>query len=121
MQHLSHFNIINEVLAEYYPKGGLQVVDIPFNISSLEDLDEWNSGADQIVAGLSEWHHVVVIITDHSHPENGDLWLGVDEEGEPGAGAVEDVSAGLSYYFIPILTMNITVDEHYFGAVQECP
>jgi hypothetical protein len=95
VKHLSHFSIVNNVLAEYYQMGGLQVVDLPFNLNTPEDVDEWNSGAGEVVARLSASHHVVAIITDHSDPDTGDLWLGVDEKGEPSAGEVEGVSAGL--------------------------
>ena len=106
LRRQAHFSVINDVLADYFSNNKLKVIDIPFNINSTEDTDKWNKDANHLVQSLSlsQWHHMVVFITDHSDPDSGDLWLGVDEEGNSGSKEVGDVSVSLSYYFV--LTIN---------------
>jgi hypothetical protein len=94
VENVAHFNIIQQVLAEYYPKGGLDVIDLPFNVDTPEDEDKWCAHADETVAGLTYESRAIVVITDHTDPDTGDLWLGHDEKGVPTAQEVGLVSAG---------------------------
>jgi hypothetical protein len=121
VEHLNHFSIINLLLEEYYPNGGLQVIDLPFNINSTKNVDDWNSRADETLDRLSYCRHVVAVVTDHSDPDTGDLWLGLNKRKKPSAQEISEVGASLSYYFVLVLTMNIIVDENRFWTIPGYP
>jgi hypothetical protein len=99
IEHTAHFNVVEQLLSEYYFQGDtdLQVSDVPFNIGNAQALAEWNIEAGNLVAKLSGYTHVIVFITTHADPERGDLWVGHDNSG-PCAATVGDVSTCLFYY-----------------------
>lgn len=98
-------------MAEYYHEDDsqLRVFDLPFDVGLIQARGEWDMKARNLVDEISGYNHVVVFITTHSDPDTGDLWLGKDENNEPCAAEVGDVSTCLFYYFILILIMNSTV------------
>jgi hypothetical protein len=110
VEHLAHFSIVEDILAEYYTKDDqLKIIDLPINITDNETLEKWNINVSKVVAGLSGYSHVIVFITTHSDPDSGDLWIGQDEHNNPCASSVSFVSTSIFYHFILILTINLTV------------
>jgi hypothetical protein len=110
IKYLGHFTIVEKLLSEYYSDDNpLNIIDIPFNVGHDQAVKKWSHEITNTVARLSQLphKHVIVFITTHSHPDNGDLWLGLDENDERCATTVRNVSA--TYHFIQILTMNSTV------------
>lgn len=101
IKHVSHFTIVDQVLSEYYVGDNrLKVVDVPFNVYNLKDVEAWNAYAAQQVANLSslDYKHVIVFITTHSDPDRGDLWIG-EEDTEPAADTPDQVSIICFYYY----------------------
>jgi hypothetical protein len=112
---------VEQVLTEYFIADNiLKIMDMPFNVGHNRAATNWHNIVTKRVAALSGsgYKHVIVFITTHSDPRNGDLWLGKDEEGENCATTVTNVSTSLFYHFILILTMNSTVVECYFATVR---
>jgi hypothetical protein len=107
VQLKAHFTIVQELLAEYHIHSkNLNVIDIPFNIGDDEELDKWNTFAEELAAELFGFKHVIVFVTTHSDPNTGDLWRGQDKNNNPWAEEVNEVSTSLLYNFILILTIN---------------
>ena len=93
--HLVHFNAVEELLSEYYTGNNqLKVLDLTFNISHDEAAADWRTAAEELIADLLDFEHVIVFVTTHSDPDSGDLWLG-EERGKPLAGQTGEVSTGL--------------------------
>jgi hypothetical protein len=111
IQHIAHFTIVEQLMAEYYHAGDcrLLVMDMPFNVGHNEALDKWNLDAAECMHEVSLYNHVVVFVTTHSDPNSGDLWLGLDKNNKACAAKVDNVSTDLFYHFILIFTMNSTV------------
>ena len=58
----------------------------------------------------------------HSDPDRGDLWVGQDDDTDAaGAITVDDVSKGLFFPIILIISYYITVVRPNIGAFQGCP
>lgn len=96
--NIAHFTIVGELLSEYYPHNdNLKVLDMPFNAGHDQAAVQWNRSATDRVAELSEgYSHVIVFVTTHSVPNNGDLWLGQDKaKKEDCATPANDVSVSL--------------------------
>ena len=118
IRHISHFTIVDQLLSEFYSDNSLRVVDLPFDVGSNQAAAKWNDGITELVTGLPGYKHVVVFITTHTDPDTGDLWLGQDERGESCATTITNVSTGLSYLIILILTMNSTVARCDFATIR---
>jgi hypothetical protein len=102
--------LTEDLIEEYYTsEDELEICKIPFNIRDERGVAAWNRDAAKFVAGLSRYSRVIVFITTHSVPTNGDLWIGKDENDEGIAVTVDNVSTSLFYHFILVLTMNLTV------------
>ena len=104
IEHVTHFTIIQQLLAKYYIKGEskLQVMDIPFNITNEQSLDKWNVEAAKRLRGISCYEHVVVFVTTHSNPDRGDLWARQNSPKncpkDPCAITVKNVSCSLFFF-----------------------
>jgi hypothetical protein len=105
IEHIAHFTIVQQLMAEYYFKGEskLQVIDVPFNITNEQALDKWNFDAAERLRGISRYEHVVVLVTTHSDPDRGDLWTGQNSPKnhpkDPCAITVKNVSPNLFFLF----------------------
>jgi hypothetical protein len=105
---VSHFTIVQQLFAEFYPSCSndvkqnprLLVLDKPFNIGVESAADNWDEEITQLVSNLSSYERVVIFVTTHSDPDTGDLWLGDDEQGDPCSAAISVVSPDftLSFY-----------------------
>ena len=107
IHHIAHFNIVHQLLSEYYVDDRLRVIDLPIDLGKDEDQLDWPDQATKIVARLGEFQHIVVFITTHSDPERGDLWLGQDEHERICSASVADVS--LSFKWGDLLTPTFIV------------
>ena len=100
IRHTAHFTIVDDLLSEYYSNSNaLKVLDLPFNLGHDQAAIKWKSDTTKLVAGLSGFRHVVVFVTVHSVPENGDLWFGHNKAEEPCATQVGEVNNILFYFF----------------------
>jgi len=111
---------VEQLLSEFYSNTNpLTVLDMPFNIRDNDAAAKWNMDVTHLVACLSQYahKHVIVFITMHSVPENGDLWLGKDKDSANCATIVGNVSTSLFYHFILILTWNLIVDRCHFASI----
>jgi hypothetical protein len=122
ISHRAHFSITQDLLLEYYGKcddGGLQVLELPFNITDIECSSEWTRNAGRIVTSAGgRYRNVVAFVTAHSDSERGDLWLSDDKQGNQVAVHVSHVSAELLYQFILMLNMNLTVGINHTQATR---
>ena len=110
ISHLAHFTLTEELVGEYYTdEDKFQACRVPFNIKNDLGVAAWNKNAAKLVPGLFGYSNVIVFITTHSVPANGDLWIGKDNNNEGIAVTVENVSTSLFNYLILILAMNLTV------------
>ena len=84
----------------------LVLVTGPEGIRDNDATAKWNMDVTHLMACLSQYvyKHVIIFITTHSVLENGNLWLGKDEDGANCATTVGNVSTSLFYHFILILT-----------------
>ncbi|KAF8440912.1 hypothetical protein L210DRAFT_870495 [Boletus edulis BED1] len=93
----THFSIIEESLCDYYPVNGqLQSINIPFDLASNDTQLAWPNHMGEIVSRICATHfkHIVAVVTSHIDDNCGDFWLGNNDNGsEPGAAAVDEVSA----------------------------
>jgi hypothetical protein len=98
IQHIAHFTIVEQLMAEYYHAGDcrLLVMDMPFNVGHNEALDKWNLDAAECMHEVSLYNHVVVFVTTHSDPNSGDLWLGLDKNNKACAAKVDNVSTDVT-------------------------
>jgi hypothetical protein len=104
---------VEQVFTEYFIANKLlKIMDMPFNVGHDRAAINWHNVVTKHMAALSGFgfEHMIIFITTHSDPRNGDLWLGKDELGENCAAKVTNASTSLFYHFILILTMNSTVD-----------
>ena len=93
MQSIRHKAIIHQSMADYFPNGGLDVIDIPFEFGTAEATAEYALCAERLMQELKmEYNHVVLILTDHSDEDTGDLFIGPDESGVVTAAPVDSVS-----------------------------
>ena len=120
IHHISHFTMVDQLLAEYYQDDRLWIIDIPFNVGHNEALDHWHREAAKLVASLSRYRHVIVFVTMHSDPDTGNLWLRQDEHSDTCAAMVGNVSTHLFYLFILTFTLNPTVAWGYSRTLQGC-
>jgi hypothetical protein len=105
ISHTAHFTLTENLVGEYYSsEDKLEVCNLPFNIRDERGVATWNKEASKLVAGLSGYSHVIVFITTHSVPTNGDLWIGKDNDNEGIAVTVDNVSIIyfiISYWYLP--------------------
>lgn len=96
LPHLAHFNIVAELLGEYFheDENRFRTLDLPFSIEDDADAAEWTSKVVERLRMVRKHEHVVVFVTTHSDPERGDLWTKASEhpEEEPCAVSVSEVS-----------------------------
>ena len=110
ISHLAHFTLAEELVGEYYTnEDKFEIYQLPFNMRDEQGVATWSKEASKLAASLSGYSHVIVFITTHSVPTNGDMQIGKDNDNEGIAVTVDNVSISLYYYFVLILTMNLTV------------
>jgi hypothetical protein len=99
--YTSHFTTTRDLLWEFYHNDNrLLVIDLAFNISTNKAVGKWRKCVEKEIAEAYGYSHVVIFATTHSVPDNGDLWLGEDDEGKRNAINVAKVSFFIfSFYY----------------------
>ena len=71
-----HAGIIHQSMVDYFPNGGLDIIDIPFEFGTVEATAEYALRAERLMQELEmEYDRVVLILTDHSDKDTGDLHI----------------------------------------------
>ena len=77
-----HAGIIQQSLADYFPSGSLDIFSVEFAFGTAEAAEEYALCAKRVVQGFDTgYDRIVVVLTDHSDNDTGDLWIGEDESG----------------------------------------
>ena len=121
ISHTLPFDVTQATLSEYYPKGNLKIIDLPFNLVDGQKEAAWEKEVESVIADHFKCDLVFFFITNHSSLDTGDLWLGKVSPGKPIAALVSDVSTILFYHFILILIINLTVAERHSRAISAYP
>jgi hypothetical protein len=104
--YVSHYTMTREALGEfYYNANRLRTIEMPFNVPTDRAAVKWNNDVAKQIGHLSGYTHIVIFVTTHSVPDNGDLWLGETEPQKPIATNVATVITSLSCHLIQILTV----------------
>ena len=62
-----HAGIVQQSMVDYFPNGGLDIINIPFEFGMAE--------------ATTEYDRVILILTDHSDEDTRDLFISLDEPG----------------------------------------
>ncbi|KAI6039498.1 hypothetical protein EDC04DRAFT_2603159 [Pisolithus marmoratus] len=73
-------NMIHSLLQPYFPKRRYQFSQLPFNLTTQESMDAYQSAACVLAKSLSSYQSVILFLTTHSDEERGDLFAGIVEE-----------------------------------------
>ena len=97
-----HASVVPQSLSEFFPHGGLDVIDVPFGVGTDAGVGEYaRCTAASVKLLAKDYVHVIAIVTDHTDETTGDLFMGLDETGSMVAGIVDEVSTSfLSPTFI---------------------
>ena len=88
-----HAEIIQQSLTDYFPNGGLDNFSVEFAFGMAEVVEEYALCAKRVVQEFDTgYDHVVVVLTDHSDDNTGDLWIGKDKSGIMMAAPTDQVS-----------------------------
>ena len=80
-------------MAEYFPNGSLDIVDIPFEFGTAEATTEYALHAQRLMQELKTGYDcIILILTDHSDEDTGDLFIGPDESGIVTSAPVDNMS-----------------------------
>ena len=72
--------IIQQSLANYFPSSGLDIISVEFVFGVAEAAEEYALHAKRVTQEFNiRYDHIVVVLTDHSDDNTGDLWIGEDE------------------------------------------
>ena len=88
-----HAGIIQQSLTNYFPNGGLDNFSVEFVFGTAEVVEEYALHAKRVVQEFDMgYDRVVMVLTDHSDDDTGDLWIGEDESGIMVAAPADQVS-----------------------------
>ncbi|KIJ65669.1 hypothetical protein HYDPIDRAFT_27659 [Hydnomerulius pinastri MD-312] len=80
--------MLRQFLIPYYPGGGFKFMDIEFDMGTTVKQKEYATKALHLAATIEqEYRNVLVVITDHTDQDSGDLFIG-ETRGKPIAGEV---------------------------------
>jgi hypothetical protein len=88
-----HFVVIEQCLREYC-HDKLTALSIPFDLGTATARSDWPAVVEAACSSNNithDYEHVVVVVTNHSDDDSGDLFLGNDRKGKPIAASVQDV------------------------------
>jgi len=87
-----HAGIIHQSLLDYFPRGGLDMLDVPFDLGTDEAAAEYTRHATYLIEGLrQDYEYVLIILTDHSNADRGDLFVGADGSGCSAAARIDNI------------------------------
>ncbi|KAI6028113.1 hypothetical protein EDC04DRAFT_2605847 [Pisolithus marmoratus] len=76
----TQINMIHSLLQPYFPKRRYQFSQLPFNLTTQESMDAYQSAAFDLANSLSSYQSVILFLTTHSDEERGDLFVGIVDE-----------------------------------------
>jgi len=87
-----HAGIIHQSLLDYFPHSGLDTLDVPFDLGTDEAATEYTHHATYLIEGLrQDYEYVLIILTDYSDADRGDLFVGADGSGCSAAARIDNV------------------------------
>jgi len=87
-----HAGIIHQSLSDYFPHGSLDTLDVPFDLGTDEAATEYTRRATYSIEGLrQDYEYVLIILTDHSDADRGDLFVGADGSGCSAAARIDNI------------------------------
>jgi len=87
-----HAGIIHQSLSDYFPHSSLDTLDVPFDLGTDEAAAEYTCHATYSIEGLrQDYEYVLIILTDHSDEDRGDLFVGADGSGCSVAARIDNV------------------------------
>ena len=88
-----HASAVPQSLLEFFSYGGLDVIDVPFILGTDEGVAEYACCTASLVGQLTEdYVHIIVVVTDHTDKNTGDLFIGPDETGSMASAVIDEVS-----------------------------
>ena len=88
-----HTSVIPQRIANYFPRGSLDVLEVLFEFGMAEAVEEYACRAESLMSNCKgEYEHVVWVLTDHSDEDVGDLFIGPDEAGVVASASIDQVS-----------------------------
>jgi hypothetical protein len=89
-----HATIIHQMLQDYFPHGGLDVLEVPFQLGAKPTLEEYTHHTQALAEGLSEaYEYIMILLTNHSNNNTGGLFIGLNSTGHDAATPVDKVSS----------------------------
>ena len=96
-----HASAVPQSLSDLFPYGGLDMIDVLFVLGTDEGVAEYTCCAASLAGQLTEdYVHIIIVVTDHTNENTGDLFIGPDETGCMVSAVVDEVSTfvfSLSY------------------------
>ena len=88
-------------MVDYFSNSGLDVVNIPFKFGMAEAMTEYALHAQRLMQELKTGYDcIILILTDHSDEDTGDLFIGPDESGIVTSAPVDNVSDWTYVFFL---------------------
>jgi len=88
-----HASVVPQSLSEFFPYGGLDMINVPFILGTDEGVAEYAHCTASLVGQLTEdYVHVIVVVMDHTDKNIGDLFISPDETGCMASAVVDEVS-----------------------------
>lgn len=92
VQIKAHVAMIYAALQDFFPTGGFRLVSIPFDLGTDNAIADWPTVVGRHLKTLSlSYQHVLVVVTNHTDEDTGDMFLGADEMGKGHAAEVDQV------------------------------
>lgn len=84
--------LLDHSLHNYFAPDGLNIVSILFNLETDNKVNNWPVCVLLALSGLcSTYNHVILLITDHTNQDTGDLFLGKNEGDKDIVAAIDKV------------------------------
>ena len=77
---------------DYFPHSGLDMLNVPFDHGMDEAATEYTCLATNLIEGLrQDYEYILIVLTDHTNEDRGDLFVGADESGCIAATHIDNV------------------------------
>jgi hypothetical protein len=88
----AHVAIVYAALQDYFPTGRFYLISIPFDLGTDIAVADWPTVVDHRLKTISSsYQQVVIVVTNHTDEDTGDMFLGADEMGKGHATEVDQV------------------------------
>ena len=97
----AHVAMIYTMLQDFFPTGGFRLISVPFSLRTTEAIVDWPTVVGRHLKTLTlSYQQVVVVVTNHTDEDTGNMFLGPDETGKGHAAAVDQVCFHLSLLYL---------------------